>query len=540
VRDFEIILGLLIVATLIQPLARRLDIPLAIAQVVCGLALSTIPIVRDIHLDPELTFSIFVPPLLFWSATTGSLRDVRRAARPILLLATALILITTASVAVVAHALAPELTWPAAFVLGAIVAPPDADVTTSIARRLGVPQRIVTILEGETLLNDTAAFVTYRMAVRATVMGGLFSLSGAVVQFGLIAAGGVLVGLAFGWLLVQFTKLRSEPVADTTFSLIVAFAAYLAAERIGGSGVLAVVTAGFCLSWAGPTALSARTRVMARGTWETVTFCVGSVVFTLIGVQVGRLAPTLWHGGDTSLLRTAVLVSITVIVVRLVWVFLTAYVPRLARPSLRERDPFPPWQRLAVVSWAGLRGGDTLVMVLAVPYVTQTGAPFPGRDTVIAVALGVIVVTLVFQGLTLRPLIKRLAIPHDDAVEIEERRARVEATHAALGRLDVLAKRDDLPNDVVRYVRANLEQRTRLDLDDMEHAGRHDRESTEDLVIQLEHDIRGVARQAVVRLRDDGVIGQEALRRVQNDLDLDEIRSAEWLGRRDDGGTTSS
>jgi CPA1 family monovalent cation:H+ antiporter len=521
VRDFEIILGLLVVATLVQPIARRLDIPVPIAQVVCGLALSLIPFVRDLQLDPDITFTLFVPPLLFWAATTGSLRDVRRNARPILLLAVVLVLVTTGVVAVIAYAVAPRVSWASAFVIGAIVAPPDADVTTSIARRLGVPPRLVTILEGETLLNDTAAFVTYRMAVRAAVIG-TFSLPSAAVQFLAIGASGVIVGLAVGWLIAQFTRLRADSIGEVTITLLAPFVAYLVAERLGASGVLAVVTAGFSLSRFAPRVLSARTRVRARNVWETVTFLVGALVFTLIGVQLGRLAPMLWQSGEPWLVRAALYVSAAVIGVRVVWVFATTYLAR----RLGD-DPLPSWRGVAVLGWAGLRGGDTLVMVLAVPYRTAAGAPFPGRDTVVAVGLGVIFITLVLQGLTLRPLIRGLALPHDDMVETEERKARLEAERAATRRLEEIVRRKPLPRDVVDYLQAQIGLRTRLDLDDIAHLSGHDGQTTEDVVREAEQELRDAARQAVIRMRDDNVIGQEALRRIQYDLDLDEIRSVD-------------
>jgi len=524
-REFEIVLGLVLVASIAQPIARRFDVPVAIAQVVCGLLLSAIPFVATVRLDPELTFTLFVPPLLFWAATTGSVRDVRRNARPIFMLATALVLLTTAAVAVVAHAVAPGIPWTAAFVLGAVVAPPDADVTTSVARRLGVPSRVVTILEGETLLNDTTAFVTYRMAIRAAVAGGLFSFREAALRFVLIAVGGVVVGLVIGWLLARSLRLRADPVAEVAFSLVTPFAAYLAAESLGASGVLSVVTSGFYLSRFAPRDVSAGTRIYARNTWEVVTFCIGAVVFTLIGVQLGRVVPALSTENDLALLRLALIVTATVIAARMIGVFITAWLPGLARRYRGVRDALPSWRRLAVVSWAGLRGGDTLVMLLAVPFTTQSGAPFPARDTIIAVAFFVLVFTLVMQGLTLRPLIKRLAIPHDDVVEGEERRARLEATRSALAKLETIAQRDQLPQPMVSYLRSTIHFRTRLDLDDIDHGQGHDGRTAEDVLRRVEQEVREAARQAIVRLRDDDVIGQEALRRVLKDIDLDEIRS---------------
>jgi Na+/H+ antiporter len=526
VHELEVVLGILLVATLVQPVARRIDVPLPIAQVVCGLLLSAIPFVPRPEFDPELTFTLFVPPLLFWAALTGSVRDVRRNARPILLLAVGLVFVATAAVAVVAHAVAPELSWASAFVLGAIVAPPDADVTTQVARRLGVPARLVTILEGETLLNDTAAFVSYRMAVRAAMVG-TFSLGQAGIQFVLIAAGGAVVGTLIGWLVARLTPFLDDSIVEATISLLTPFAAYLLAERVGASGVLAVVAAGFCFSRFVPRTVSARTRVRARSLWETVTFLVGSLVFTLIGLQLGRLGVVLWRNGDVALLRVGVLVSATVIGVRVIWVFTAAYLPRYLSRSLRERDPYPSWRAMAVIGWAGLRGGDTLVMVLAVPVTTAAGAPFPGRQTVIAVSFGVIFVTLVVQGLMLRPLIRTLGLPHDDTVDVEERHARVEAARAATTQLQAVAARENLPRPIVAYLRATIRQQARLDLDEIAHAGEHDSGNAADVLRRVEDEMRGAARRAVVELRDGDVIGQEAMRRVQADLDLDEVRSSD-------------
>jgi CPA1 family monovalent cation:H+ antiporter len=221
------------------------------------------------------------------------------------------------------------------------------------------------------------------------------------------------------------------------------------------------------------------------------------------------------------------LVSATVVVVRIIWVFLVAYVPRYAFPKLRERDPYPSWRVVVVVGWAGLRGGDSLVMILSVPYLTAAGAPFPGRETVIAVALAVVVVTLILQGLTLRPLIKRLAIPYDDVVDTEERHARLQAARASLRHLDKLTEKENLPRGVVSFLGTSIRRRTRQDLDEIDHADGHDGRTIEDIMRRVEDELRGAARQAVIKLRDDNEIGQEALRRVQNDLDLEEVRSVD-------------
>jgi CPA1 family monovalent cation:H+ antiporter len=516
-HDFEIILGLLLVSTLVQPLARRLDVPLAIAQVVCGLVLSALPFVPQVSFNPELSFTLLVPPLLYRAASSSSLRDTRRQALPIFLLAFALVLITAVAVAGVVRAIVPQLPWPAALVLGAMVSPPDADVTTSIARRLGIPKRLVTIIEGETLLNDATSFITYRFAVRA-VMIGTFVFSQAVTGFLTLTAIGIVVGLAVGTTVAQVRKREGDSVGDAVISLVTPFASYLTAERLGGSGVLAVVVTGFCVSRFLPRTIAVRARVRAILVWETVTFIVGGIVFTLIGLQLGQLAPVFWRNGDFSLLWLTMVVSLTIIAVRLLWVFPTARITRAETPS---------WRSLTVIGWAGLRGGDTLVMALAVPMTTSAGQPFPEREMLVSVALGVVLVTIVLQGLTLRPLIRGLGLPRDTAVETEERKARLVAEQASLKRLDEIAATKSLPPDGVELLRSINRLRTRLDLDDIAHAQGHDGTSNEDILRNTYQEMRDAARAAVVKLRDDEVIGDEALGRVIGDLDLEDLRNAD-------------
>lgn len=522
-HDFTTILGLLLAAVIVEPIARRLDVPLAIAQVVCGLLLSALPIFHNVALRPELILVLFVPPLLFWASTTTSLRDVRRNARSILLLAVVLVLVTTAAVAVVAHTVAPGLPWASAFVLGAMVAPTDADVTTAIARRLGVPARLVTVLEGETLLNDTAAFMTYRLAVSAAMVG-TFSLAEAATGFVLMTAGGAAIGLGIGWLVARLSRWITDPTAASTLSLLTPFAAYLIAEKIGASGVLAVVVAGFCFSRFVPRTVSAGTRVQGRGVWETLSFCVGALVFTLIGIQLGNLAPTLWHGSDLGLLRAAVLVSLTIVGVRLSTVFIGNYLPRLAWKRRSPGEPAPSWRSLVVLSWAGLRGGDTLVMVLGVPLRTASGAPFAGREMLTAIAFGVVAITLIVLGLTLRPAIRLLAIPHDPSVDDELRRGQLEAARVATERLDTLAEGEHLAPEAVTYLRAVIAMRTGIRAGSIEQPGQARNDI--DAVREIEREIRQAIGAAVVGLRDANVIGQEAMRSLQRDLDLDEVREA--------------
>jgi CPA1 family monovalent cation:H+ antiporter len=533
VRTFEIVLVLVLVAALVEPVARRLDVPLAIAQVLCGLALAALPSMPALDIDPELSFSLLVPPLLYRAAATSSVRDTRRNASPILLLAVVLVLITMAAVALVAHA-AAGMPFGPALVLGAMVSPPDADVTTAIARRLGLPARLVTILEGETLFNDATAFVSYRAAVAAVVVG-TFSPAETALRLVAVVAGGAATGLALGHLATRLRRRLANPVVESTVSLLTPFATYVLAERVGGgSGVLAVVVLGLYVSRFLPRAVPLA-RVRGYPLWETVSFAIGGLVFVLIGLQLGRVAPVFWRGGDLALTRLAALVSVTAIATRLLYVFASTCATRFVARTA-SRGAAPSWRAVAVVAWAGLRGGDTLVMSLAVPMTTAAGLPFPARESVVAAAYGVILVTLVAQGLTLRPIIRRLELRRDDTVEVEERRARRAAVRAALERIAELeaeshaaeepgaphGRRDAALDDVRRLIA----HRARLDADEILHAaGGHDGSTTADRVRRAEREARDAARRAIVRLRDDGEIGDEALRRVERDLDFDDVRS---------------
>lgn len=525
-REIEIILGLVFAATLLQPIARRLDIPLPIAQVFGGIVLSALPFLPTVPIDPDVSFLLFVPPLLYRAAATSSIRDTRRNLRPILLLAVALVLLTIAAVAAVAHAFAPRIPWGAAFVLGAIVAPSDADVTTQIVRRLGLPARLVTILEGETLLNDTTAFVSYRMAVSAAAVGS-FSLGWAAGAFVVMTIGGLIVGIALGLAFRKLRPLIADPIAVSVISLLTPFAAYLLAEQIHTSGVLAVVAAGAVASRTPVRSTSARTRVRLNVVWDSATFGIGALVFTLIGLQIGRLIPQFFGRDSLTLVLGVIVVSVAVVLTRLLWIFAAAYLPRIAPGRFRSRDAVPAWRGMVILGWAGLRGGDTLVMALAIPFQTASGQAFPARPLLVAVAFGVILLTLLVQGFTLRPLIKRFALPREDELAVEERKARLEAEQAALKSLEEIGGLGHIPANALAQMREAIAQRTRLDLDDTDHSAGHTGLTLEDSIRDAEQQVREASRDAVARLRDEEIIGDAAFRRVISDLDLDEIRNVE-------------
>jgi CPA1 family monovalent cation:H+ antiporter len=520
-HGFEVLLALIVVAAALAPLAEKLDVPLPVVQVVGGAVLAAVPFLRDFELNPEVAFTIFVPPMLYWSALRTSPRDLKRNARSIGMLAVWLVLVTLATVAVVAHALIPGMGWAAAFVLGAVVSPPDAAVAMALAHRLGIPRRLVTVLEGETLLNDSTAFVSYNLAV-AAVLTGAFSLQGAVLQFGWAVIGGVLFGLLTAALVV-FLRLRIHHTeVENTISLMTPFTAFLPAEAFHASGVLAVLTTGLVLSRFAPRIVSARTRVQAAGMWGILTFVLEGLVFMLIGLNLGAITIEQLHKFEPSLLVRTLVISAVVIVTRIVWVFIGTYGWRLSR-KIRENEPLPPWRRVAFVAWTGLRGGDTLVTALAIPLLTSAGTAFPFRAEITAIGMGVILVTLVLQGLTLRPLVRVLKLSEQDVVhDHEELAARRVAAQAGREVLLREAKRMGIDPDAVERLAASHVIRTRSDV-------AHDLQQFEEAsekIAALERLTIAAERAALLELRDTGTISEDILRKMQSELDLEELRLA--------------
>jgi len=519
----EVVLGLLVLVALLTVVARRIGIPYPILMTLGGLALGLIPGLPRIELAPELVFLLFLPPLLFAAAYFTSPRELLANARPIGLLAVGLVLATTGVVAVVVHALVPSIGWPAAFALGAIVSPPDAVAATAIAQRLGLPRRLVIILEGESLVNDATALVAYRLAVAAALTGA-FSLGEAAGSFVFVSVGGVGIGLAVGWLIVQTMKRLEDPPVEVLISLLGPFAAWLPAEALGVSGVLSVVTAGIVLGRSASRILGSDARVLGLGVWQMLVFVLNGLVFILIGLQLPGILDHLSaseSAGELAVL--AVVVSATVILVRLVWVFPAAYLPRMLPGALRARDPAPSPRSVLVLGWAGMRGVVSLAAALALPITLADGTPFAGRELVLFLTFSVILATLVGQGLSLPWLIRRLGIGDDGSAAHEELHAREAAIGAALLRLDELA--DEWPGH--RELIDNLRERHEHATGHLEHdheAGEAplDQEAVEHGAIQRA--VIEAQRLAVIDLRDRGVIGDEALRRVERELDLEELR----------------
>ena len=517
----EVVLILLIAATVLAVIARRLAIPYPVLLVVGGLGLGFIPELPVIALEPDVVFLLFLPPILFGAGYFTSIRDLKANLRPIGLLAVGLVLFTMAAVAVVAYLLIPGLGWAAAFTLGAIVAPPDAVAATAVFQRLGVPRRMVTILEGESLLNDATALVAYRFAVLA-VGTGAFSLAEAGGSFVLTTIGGILFGLVVGVAVAWLVRRIDDPVFSVVVTFLAPVVAYLPAEEyLHVSGVLATVVAGIWVGRHAPRGLSSGVRISGVASWQILLFLVNGAVFILIGLSLPQALNRLAGRSATELIGLAAAIAVTVIVARIVWVFPATYLPRrIRRIREREQDPHPPARNVLIVAWAGMRGVVSLAAALALP------AGFPERDLLIFLTFAVILATLVGQGLTLPILIHKLDI--DDGAGLagqEQAYARYTAADAATARLDELALEWPGHQELIDTLRAQYTHRTRH----AEH--RQDRAEKDDDAEQelLEHrqirlGVLNAEREALINLRERGAISDEAFRQVERDLDLEELR----------------
>ena len=523
----EIFVGLLLTVALLAMLARKVHIPYPILFVIGGLLLSWIPGLPQVTLNPDLVFLFCLPPLLFPAALFTSWRDFRANLRPISLLAIGLVLFTTVTVAYLAHYFM-HLPLAAGFVLGAIISPPDAIAATAIAQRLKVPRRIVTILEGESLVNDATALVAYRFAL-AAVATGSFSLARASGQFLIVGTGGILIGLAVGWLAQQFHKRVDDAPIEITVSLLTPFVAYLSAEQLGVSGVLAVVTAGLYLGRRMPELLTFKTRLQGGPVWEMVEFLLNGVVFILIGLQLPEVLHVL-SSHDIPIFQLvwyALFISFAVILIRMLWVFPSAYLPRLLFKRIRQRDPYPSWRHVTIIGWTGMRGVVSLAAALAIPLSidgTPDGQSFPYRDLILFLTFIVILATLVVQGLSLPLVIRWLGVKDDGSMEKEEREARLKANQAALDRLNEIGECEPTKADALQRLRVEYEDHIRqVEGAEPESAGTPLRLFSSEFE-RLSHEALQVERRTILQLRNQNVISDDVLRRIQVDIDLAEAR----------------
>ena len=519
------LLAVLVVSVLLSAVARHYDVSAPLALVVAGLLAGLIPGFKQIELDPALVLYVLLPPLLWSAGLESSYVALRRNIRPIGLLAVGLPLATTFAVGFVAYKIVPELTVAAALTLGAIVAPPDAVSATAVGRRLGLPRRVMTLLGGESLLNDATALTAYKVSLGLAI-GVAATWGGGLSTFALAAVGGVAVGVALG-ALTAFVRWRlDDPLVESALGLVAPFIIYLAAEEIHGSGVLAVVVAALILGQKSTRAGYA-TRLQDTAVWKALQLILESFAFLMIGLQLPMVIGELRGITASVIAISSVAVLATVILVRLVWVFVFAYLPRFLFKRVREGEPSPPPAQVFVVAWAGMRGVVSLAAAFGVPMTTLSGAPFPGRPQLVFLTFVVVIGTLLLHGLTLPWLIRRLGVQGDEARTdaIAAAAAQDKAARAAAERLDELLAEEEVTDVHERAADVLRSWNTRRRNSAWERLGRDADEIGESPAAafrRLRLEMLAAERAAFIAERDNGQIDDEVLRDVLRGLDLEE------------------
>ncbi|HSD81673.1 MAG TPA: Na+/H+ antiporter [Solirubrobacteraceae bacterium] len=521
--DLLILLGVLVASAGLLILAGRLAVPYPILLVAGGTLLGLVPGIPDVTVQPDLILLVALPPLLYQAAFFSSLHELRDNARPILSLSIGLVVATTAGVAAIGHAVA-GLPWATAFILGAVLSPTDPVAATAIASRVGAPRRFVTLVEGESLVNDGTGLTLYKLAVVAAVAGGV-TLAGGTLTFFANAAGGIAIGIVAAWVIGRVRSRIADAPTEIVVSLLSPYVAYLPAEAAGVSAVLAAVTCGIVLGWRNAEHVAPATRLQSFATWEVVVFALNTFVFVLIGISLPEVVDRIEGASAAQLARDAVAVVLTVVVVRFAWTYLVGALPRLVRARGREDRDGPPWREVLLVAFTGMRGAVGVAAALAVPVATDAGAPLEGRDLVIFLTYAVVFATVVGQGLALPVLIRRLyPAGAGDELDREESQARVAAARAALQRLEEVGEGSGVQPRTLR--RLHELYRFRLERYEARASGDGSAGLEEDSIAyqRLRIDLLGHERDAIIALRRAGAITDDVLHRVEHDLDLDEAR----------------
>ncbi len=521
---FQTVLLMLAVLAAVAVLAKRLRTAPSILLVVAGFGMAVVPGLPSIVLAPELVLLVILPPLIYSAGVSMSWRDFRFNLRPIALLAFGCVVFTSCVVAAAAHYVL-NFDWGTGFLLGAIIAPPDVVAPLAIARRLGLPRRLMVVLEGEGLANDATALILYRFAVVA-VSTGVFNPASAAGTFGLIVVGEIAYGVAVGWLSLRLRRWAREPRVEITLSLMTPYLAYWVPEHVGGSGVLATVACGLYVSWVGPRLIASTTRLQGIFFLDLLVYLIEGLVFLLTGLQARALIEQPHIFTIRELVIAAVLTTVITIAARFIWVFPATYIPRWVSPALARRDPSPPWQGPFLLSFTGVRGVVSLAAALAIPYTVASGQPFPHRELIQYVTFGVIIFTLVGQGLMLPFVVEWLGLTRLGNKERHremktEIAARRQALAAARRRLEKIVGQHNLPADVVEHLRTRHDHRAQQLPGNMRDGLAHKRQTA-----TLKKQLIDIERDFIYELLRDGKITDEARRRIEYELDLEEASLA--------------
>jgi monovalent cation/hydrogen antiporter len=533
-ENFKIVVFIMAILISLTAIVNRKKFPFPILLVAAGLIIGFVPQLPNLALDPDIVFLIILPPLLYDAASKTSWHEFRTSIRPISTLAITLVFFTTVAVAIAAHYFIPGFSWPLAFVLGAVVSPPDAVAASSIIKGLGLNKKVITILEGESLVNDASALIAYRYAVMA-VTTGTFVFWKAGLQFLLVAGAGVLIGIAVGYLFVlAYKKITNNPVVETSLTLLAPFVSYLAAEEVHMSGVLAVVSTGLVISWRSPEVFSYQARLRIRGLWDTLIFLLHGFVFILIGLQLPSIIKGLGNYPFLQILGYGLLISLVTIVVRIIWVFTGTgwenfFKKKTFNVTVAQDKEDDTWKNVLVVAWTGTRGVISLAAALALPLFLEDGTPFPKRNSIIFLAFVVIFVTLVVQGLSLPLLIRWLKIKPQDNTVAEEKELQLALATNTLNYID-----NELPVSLKNKSQQQLREKYELLINNLtkevqlhkkaKHSDAKLSAAPPDDLTKAKLEISKFQRELLVKMHKEGEFSDAAIKRVERELDIDEMK----------------
>lgn len=535
-EDFKIVVFIMAILISLTAIANKRKLPFPILLVFAGLIIGFVPQLPNLALNPDTVFVIILPPLLYDAASKTSWHEFRTSIRPISALAITLVFFTTVAVAVTAHYLIPGFSWPLAFVLGAVVSPPDAVAASGIIKGLGLNKKVITILEGESLVNDASALIAYRYAV-AAVTTGTFVFWKAGLQFLLVAGVGVVIGIVIGYLFVlAHKKIENNPVVETSLTLLSPFVSYLAAEQFHMSGVLAVVSTGLVISWRSPEVFSYQARMRAKALWDTLIFLLHGFVFILIGLQLPSIIKDLGNYPFSQILGYGLLISLVTIIVRIIWVFAGAYWQNYFQKRRKPVTDLPAdeikddtWKNVLVVAWTGTRGVISLAAALALPLMLDDGTVFPKRHSIIFLAFVVIFVTLVVQGLSLPLLIRLLKIKPQDNTLAEEKELQLYLATSTLHFIEQELS-VQLDNKSEQELKKKYEERiNELTKEIRRHkkAKRNDEEikpKPPDALLNAQLEITKFQRGLLLRMHKEGEFSDDSIRQIERELDINELK----------------
>ena len=525
--NFVIVIFLVTIIVILSAFTDKIKLPYPVLLVFAGLIIGFVPFLPNLKLDPDIVFLVFLPPLLYDAAFKTSWLEFKKEIRTISALAISLVFFTTVLVAVAAHYLIPGFSWPISFVLGAIISPPDAVAASSIIKGLGLNKKVITIIEGESLVNDASALIAYRYAVAATVSGS-FILWKAGLEFLLIAGGGIAAGFIVGYIIVfAHKKITDNTLVETSVSLLTPFLAYTLAEKFHTSGILAVVTSGLIVSWRSREIFSFQTRLNTTWVWDTIIFLLNGIVFVLIGLQLPELVKNLSSITLNKLIGYGVIISIVTIIIRIIWVFAGAYHQHILRRKKAEADPEETidWKNVLIVAWTGTRGVVSLATALALPFTLENGDAFPKRHSILLLAFSVIMITLVVQGLTLPLLIKLLKIkPVTAEVQKEEDSLNYLLTKASLQYIN-----SNFPQEIDEAAQERLRKQYEFNYNLLSNRRDNPKNIKEKfdslnqfLLAQL--DIIKFQRDLILKFQNEGRFTEESLNKAERGLDIEEMR----------------